>query len=361
MFALDFNSEMMEALKNEQLPITSIDDLTGLDTTSVAVFSDYGPDDTPFQTFGFYVTDWNLIGELTGILDTIKRKHGAGGRTIDYKGRKDEPKRSAFREWLKAVRSWPGLLYIVAIDRRLERFANKQSKLTGLEEEFRRVGLTAGAKIYSRMFGALTFMPLLSPYIKPKHKLAWITDRDCIVDTRARQDTLVRSFGKLAEEMMNKPLSDIAVITPSDDATPGAKEFYQHLRELLSVADVAASALAASLIIDGDNQFKLSCADPEAIDMVQEVSKFQDVATYKVEDLLSCPLGASIFSLEYTGDGEPAIRHQTLTLAYSSNIDPLRGVSWASEGPDIHLEVFRPGSRGALKAVEAFRRSSYKQ
>lgn len=345
MNALIFNKDVIAELREARLPINSIDDLTGRDTTSVAVFSDYGPGDTPFQTFGFYVTDLNVSGELTDILRAIKAKHGAAERTIDFKGRKDKPKRKAFREWIKAVRCWPGLLYVVAIDRRLMSHPSAREEAVRRREEFSKAGLP-NFRTYSRMFGALMFLPTLSPYLKEKHKIAWVTDKDSIIDTPARQDTLIRTFGYYSELLLNKTLSDIGVITLGADATPEAKIYDAHARELLSVADVAASALAASLSVNDEDQAMLSCPGPEAIDMLQEISKFQDVVKYKVEARLSCPLFTHIILLNRATGGGPDYKINTLTLTYDLESDPLAcETPWASEDSEMHLEVFRANFR----------------
>src|SRR5215210_1143927 len=253
MHALNFNPDVIERLRETRLPINSIDDLTGRDTTSVAVFSDYGPDDTTFQTFGFYITDLNVSGGLIDILHAIKAKHGAVGRSIDFKGRKDKPKRRAFREWIKAVRCWPGLLYVVAIDRRLMNHPSAREEAARRREEFSKASLPDFRTCF-RMFGALMFLPTLSPYLKEKHKIGWITDRDSIVDTPARQDTLIRTFGYYAEQLLSKTLDDIRVVTVGVDDSPESGAYDGYARELLSVADVVASALAASLSVDDVGQ-----------------------------------------------------------------------------------------------------------
>jgi hypothetical protein len=338
MFAINFNPDFLEDLRSIKLPISSIDDLTGRDTTSITVFSDYGPDNTPFQTFGFYITDLNLLESFVSILHKIKAKHGVAGRTIDYKGRKDKLKRRAFREWIKVVRSWPGLLYIVAIDRRLERLESVKREAAKLKEEFDKAGLR-DFNLYSRMFGAVTFLSVLSPYLRKKHKIGWVTDRDILIDTPARQDTLMRTFGYYAESLLNKGLSDIRIVT----LDKGKPESNNYAIEMLSIADIAASALAASLSVDENNQVSLSCPDDEAVDMIQEISKFRDISDYRIEPRLSCPLLTSIFLMNYSDEGRPFYRHSTLSLAYDRERDPLREMSWTPEGSDIHIEVFRRG------------------
>lgn len=341
MYALNFNQDIIERLRETRLPISSIDDLTGRDTTSVVVFSDYGPEDTPFQTFGFYVTDLHISGDLAGILRAIKEKHGAAGRSIDFKGRKDKPKRRAFREWIKAVRGWPGLLYVVAIDRGLMNHPKVREEMARQNAGFRTAGLP-DLRTCFRMFGALMFLPTLSPYLKGKHKIGWVTDRDTIIDTPSRQDTLVRTFGYYAEQLLNKTLDDIRVVTLGVDDSPRSQEHEAHARELLSVADVAASALAASLSVDGSGRAKLSCPGPEAIDMLQEISKFRDAVDYRIEPRLSCPLLTHIILPNQNTDDGPEYTVTTLTLTYDPKTDPLLNESaWAPEGSDIHLEVFR--------------------
>lgn len=341
MYALNFNPDLIERLRETRLPINSLDDLTGRATTSVAVFSDYGPNDTPFQTFGFYVTDLNMAGELTGILHAIKEKHGAAGRSIDFKGRKDKPKKRAFREWIKAVRCWPGLLYVVAIDRRLMNHPSTREEAARRREEFSKANLPDFRTCF-RMFGALMFLPTLSPYLKEKHKIGWITDRDIIVDTPARQDTLVRTFGYYAEQLLGKTLDDIRVVTLGVDDNPEASAHDGYARELLSVADVAASALAASLSVDDGGQAKLSCPGPEAIDMLQEISKFQDVVEYKMEARLSCPLLTHIILPDRSAMGRADYTVTTLTLTYDLKSDPLlHEPTLASDDSDIQIEVFR--------------------
>jgi hypothetical protein len=192
------------------------------------------------------------------------------------------------------------------------------------------------------MFGALMFLPTLSPYLKEKHKIGWITDRDSIVDTPARQDTLIRTFGYYAEQLLGKTLDDIRVVTLGVDDNPEAGAYDGYACELLSVADVAASALAASLSVDDGGQAKLSCPGPEAIDMLQEISKFQDAVDYKIEARLSCPLLTHIILPGHSAAGGQGYTVTTLTLTYDLKSDPLlHGPTWAPEDLDTQIEVFR--------------------
>ena len=99
-----------------KFPINSIQDITGNNTKSLAIFIDDGPSLGKYQTFGYYIIDWNYSANLVNELKKIKAKYHISERTISYKGRKDKLKQKAFSEWIRAVKNYPGLLYVTAFD-----------------------------------------------------------------------------------------------------------------------------------------------------------------------------------------------------------------------------------------------------
>lgn len=317
-YYLKVDPHYLDALRQVNFPIKTIDDLTRRDTTSIALFSDYGPSDTNYEVYGYYLTDWNSSGLLFDCLQQVKEKYEIQQRTISYKGRKDRLKRKSFLEWINIVRSHPGLIYVLAFDKRMNREVKVKHRHKSLENQFKEAGIDGKHEIYNRMTTAMSFITVLSPYLKKKHKLAWITDKDCIIDTRERQDLLLSSLGFLCNELFNEPLSHVALMTKFNK--PNSKDTDKQFDELISIADITASCLAASLQYDTIN--RLRCPDPETIEMIQELSKFCSFKDYKTEKRSCCVLGISIFDLAHI-DGQPYYLHKELNICYDKDKDPL--------------------------------------
>lgn len=315
---LKLNSYIIESLKNVEIPIESIDDITGLESESISVFSDYGADNADYDTYGFYITDWNNSGFLRDELHKIKKKYNIEDRTISYKGRKDNLKRKAFVEWINVVRNYPGLIYVIAFDNRFEKLPEIREERNKLKKELEKKGFPENkVDIYFRMIKAISFLIIIGPYLKEKHKLAWISDPDKILDTEERKEILSSSFGFLADDILEENISAIGFNTFFEGEDDKTKDINNLYKELLSIADVAASTLSASFHHNEDQ--RIGCPDVETCEMFEELSKFCDIENYKIENELYCALGISVFDLKFTEDEEPYLHHYKLKTDYDKS------------------------------------------
>lgn len=308
------NPVIVESLRKILIPIKSINDLTGVDTQSISIYSDYGPDDQKYQTIGYYMTDCYYSGTLISELQKVKDKYKISERHFSYKGRKDALKKAAFSEWFNVVKNYPGLIYIIAYDNSIKRtkeyIDEKQAKI----DELRKIGLEDKFEVYEKMSLTISFLTVIAPYLKSNHKIAWISDPDTLIDTPEKLRNINISLGYLCDDLkMNLDsfslLTKIAETENSDEET---RKFNNNFEELLSIPDLAASTISSSLHITPDTE--LFCPDESAGEILNAFAQIPDIEDYKIEENLYCVFGISKFKLDYDENGKPFLRHLKVKL-----------------------------------------------
>lgn len=309
----------LEFLRQIRLPIDSLDDLTRLDSKSLALFSDYSLNNKKYEVYGYFLTDYNHSGNLVSMLRKVKEKHKILEREIKYERRKDGMRRKAFPDWINVVRNYPGLVYMMAYDKRIDGLLYSNEATLNLKRELRAIGLNDKPDIYKRMVRAVSFIALIAPYIKPKHKLVWIGDEDDMLDTETRQEVLVNAFGFLADESFDVRPSALGIGTKVSE--PGGEEINRAFKEILSIPDMAAGSFAAALQYDSDIRFV--CPDGAAIEIIQEFSKFRPIEDFDVKKSPCCAIGSLVFDITHTDQGEPYCLPRTMQVIFDPDNDPL--------------------------------------
>lgn len=302
---IQLSPDVLQLFKESPLPIKSIEEITGRKTTTVAIFSDYGPNNAEYDTFGYYITDWGLIGSLASQLRKVKNNYGIENRTIDFKGRKDELKRMAFPEWVSIIRQHPGLIYSIAWDKRVYQTKSYQQDMNALKKQLQELGFESKAETYLRMITAISFVVLLAPILQEYHKLAWITDPDEIFDTDERKQQLCTSLGYLLDDALDgKKLSQTGVMTKfAGDDSAGMNQSFE---ELLSIADIAASIVGSGLTNKTESEIESIPKDEAATEIAQELADFpqlyNDIQTTDYRH--KCKIGLARIEYRQTEAGE---------------------------------------------------------
>lgn len=304
---LKFPLYLLDSLRKIKFPFHNIDQFTGIKSESIVVLSDFGSDDSKYDVIAYYIVDFNNSKNIVDLLKNRKTKYKIQERTIDYKGRKDKMKLKAFSDWIAIVQSYPGIIYVVAFDKRMERSQEHKNEVKILQREVLKRGIYDKVEIGLRMLKALSFLVFIGPLLEEKHKLCWVSDNDAIFDTPIRHEALATSMADIANTVIKHRLAAFGYATPFKD-----KKQFQHFEEMLSIADMAAGSFAASLQHEKTN--RLSYPDVETKEIIEEFSRIKDVSDYKIERFLYPIFGLSVFDLEYTEENRPYYSHKRLKL-----------------------------------------------
>jgi hypothetical protein len=308
-----------EFLRLIKLPITSIDDLTGVNSESVVVFSDYSLNSKSYEVYAYFLTDYSNLGLLISMLKQVKKKHKIVEREIKYERRNDGMKKKAFPDWISVVRNYPGLIHILVYDKRIDELLYFKEATLKLKKALKALGLKDSSDLYKRMIRAISFFVVLAPYLRSKHRLLWIGDEDDMLDTEARRELLSNALGFLADESFGVPLAAFGIGTKVVE--PEGSKINKDFKEVLSIPDMAAGSFAGSLQCDLDNRFR--CPDDAAIEIIQEFSKFCSIEDFSVDRHPCCALGISTFDIFFNDEGEPYCLPSTIQIVYDRENDPL--------------------------------------
>lgn len=310
------NEWINEALKDVVIPISTVKDFTGVETKSLLILIDDGPSDSKFQTFGYYITDWNHSATLVNELKKVKKKYNISERTISYKGRKDKLKRKAFSEWINVVKNYPGLLYVIGFETAAKSTSQYRKDYEELKASLTEHGFEASFDVYEKMASAISFFTVIAPYFYEGLNIAWLTDPDTIIDTKQKANILNNSVGFMLDELISFKLGNISCFTKFNENQGTLEQikenekFNKEIEELLSIPDIVCSSISASINLTEDNE--ILCPDEETSEIITELAQFVDIEDYKTEEKLYCLFGFSLFELEFDNDGNPFYRHKKI-------------------------------------------------
>jgi hypothetical protein len=289
---IHINPYILEQLKNVKLPIQQIDDLTKGTSKEIYVFSDYGPENAEYDVYAYYLVNSSVAEELFAELEKIKTSYNISGRTIQYKGRKDNLKRKAFMEWLNKVKTFPGFIYIIAFDN--SQSSNKIEVIKKYKEELKIHQIQENPKICERIAKSLCFFEILHSYLDSHHKLMWVSDQDDLMANSQRQLLLGNSliFSINNRHQLDSKFSPPEIIIPSKEKGTWSGLF----NELLSISDIAASSIGSAL--KKDRNPPLRCQDEEAIEMIEELFKMPSIESWNLNFDAGCFIGVAIFDAE---------------------------------------------------------------
>ncbi|NPV89212.1 MAG: hypothetical protein HPY50_00365 [Firmicutes bacterium] len=266
---IEVNPFYKEVLSKNSVPFIKLSDITRRESEVLSIYSDYSGDNSlaQYETFSFYLVDWNVCGQLYDKLVNIKKDFNIPERKIDYKGRKDGLKFRSFPKWINEVRDFPGLILLLAFDKKIFTTPSYLKDKELLKKELIEAGLEEKTDVAQRMVKAICYLPIIGHLLNERHKLYWITDNDVIIDTEKRTNLLGQALGFLANDVIGHKIAAFGYSKPILDIH----------KEFLCVPDLIAGALAHSLQWEDNKGFYWSPPDEETSTILNEYAKFGDV------------------------------------------------------------------------------------
>ncbi|MFB6307288.1 MAG: hypothetical protein ABEH43_09935 [Flavobacteriales bacterium] len=316
------NEALQNLIEEVNLPINSINDITKRYSSSIAIFSDYGPENERFTTYAYYVVDWNCSGLLLEEINKVKGKYGIEEREISYKKRTDGKKRKAFPEWINEVRNFPGLIYVVAIENNPNNPSNYHPDRKRLQQDAELAGIETNIDTLQKLADALIFLGIIGPFFERNQNLAWVTDPDKIIDGNENKQIFRDSFGFILDKYVKENLNCVAFtdgfreneeeVDGDDDNAEGNRVF----KEFLSIPDMACSSFSSAFNNSRDKDLILP--DNEAGEITKEFAKFKNIKDFCKFDESICYLGISLFETKDIDD-ELYWIHKSLDLSSLDN------------------------------------------
>jgi hypothetical protein len=237
--ALQEHIKLSEWRKRLVLP-----DLRAFGNETVAVFTDYGGEsnDAKFLTYAALVCGWNLTADFHRLMQAVRQQHVLGSKEIEFKDFRMGQLQRSLPGYLNALNLVPGLLFTLAVDKRLASIFGSPGEETHklIAEALSEAG--AGERkpeINEKLLRVVHIAAFLTGLLAHDgQKIFWMTDHDAIVPTPdLHQKTLVlfqRVLGIYARKGFTFP------------AIQGGVPFQQRnlaTLDLLSAADIVAGSL----------------------------------------------------------------------------------------------------------------------
>lgn len=297
---IKFPQPVIDQITQIEFPFDNIDEFTGIDTKSIIILSDYAGETSNFETFAYYITDWNHCGTLVKALKRVKKTYGISERTICYKGRKDRLKCRAFEDWMQIVKSYPGIICVFAYDNSMKTESLYLKDLLKCKNEMAGYDLYDNVGIAQKMWKALSLAVLWPKLFKDKHRVAWVSDDDDIFGTKKRTGAFFDTLDDMCSRIEAPKLKKFGLATPFDD-----KKEFDMFEEMLSIPDMAAGAFAASLCYAEDG---VVCPDEETAKIIEEFAVIPRISQFVKRGNLYPLFHCGLLKVAYTAAGEPYYR-----------------------------------------------------
>jgi hypothetical protein len=224
----DLHPEYLPALKGESLLITS--DYSGAHKSS------------DFDVISILVSDFDLLYPWLRLRDAIRSMHLPNGRRMSYKSLGDKFKQRALHPFLHAADFIPGLLFTVAISKKIRPLVMKPGELPDAQDRF---DLEATWDDYSfeTMMRVANFVTFAAAAICPQPKsVTWFTDEDEFVANPARLHDVTKMMAFFELVHFRKPIEFkfFQTITPPEWFWPDKLL----LEDLCAIPDLAAGMIS---------------------------------------------------------------------------------------------------------------------
>lgn len=101
----------------------------------LVALSDIGPDDTPYETYATYLLRTAHLPTIVGRLLQLRRDHGLRNWTMKHKRRDRRGHAALLPAWLSCIGTKPGIVIVIAWDRRIRRMPDYQRGIDHLRAE----------------------------------------------------------------------------------------------------------------------------------------------------------------------------------------------------------------------------------
>ncbi len=177
-------------------------DLTAFNNKSIGVFSDYsGEGAGRYNVYSILICGMNMASGFHDRVVKVRADHALGDKEISFKDLNMGQMRRAMPEFLEAADQLPGLLYTVAVDKRIRSvFGSEPDTLKKMAQILEDVGLgirppKTAEKLMRIVHLVAYFVALLSA---DKQSVFWMTDHDEISPTLEQHQQLMElCFGRV--------------------------------------------------------------------------------------------------------------------------------------------------------------------
>lgn len=240
------------------------------------MYTDYSGDDPScaYECFAAYVADWAWRAPVVAGLNQLRRKRVIVERTLNYKNRKDGTKNRLARPWLAQFRRWPGLLLVWCVEKRASRRRRIETReyWKELQEEaLKAFNWKLNPKSGDRLVNAVCPIGIIGHLLDSQMKLFWISDRDPIFDGK-KKEHVSTVFQSLIEGVVKTPLKSFGFAT----CPPNQDEEAPEWELMLSLPDLAAGALAASMMEAAASGIGFKGIDEQTKEIVEALGSFSD-------------------------------------------------------------------------------------
>ncbi len=206
---------------------------------TILIGSDYGGfhREATYEVLSFIFTNLERVGIWDAARIKVRGQRLKDGRRMSYKALNDRVRRRALDDFLAACNVIPGLLVIVAIDRRIQSIFTKDEHLAlGSREPSFFSGWTP-----TTIERALRVVHLASIFLRglsmSGQDVLWVTDEDDVVANEGRLRGFVESFATVSSHYLPHDLRHLRIATTRSDT--GRRD----LEDLTAVCDLTTGSL----------------------------------------------------------------------------------------------------------------------
>ncbi len=217
---------------------------------SVTVLSDYGGEhkEAQYRTYSFLFTASDFVLPLLEGVREIRERHRLEIE-IAFKERRFGPLRRALPEILNLVDRTPGLLFTLAVDRKVTSIIDRNSRegARRVAEAFAELGVAEWdrdryEKVARILHCCTYFLGLLG---RDGHRVFWMTDHDAIAAGERQQQALLALLAKMAGQYGPRRFDRFGFTPPF--LARADRPLAADVSELLAAADLAAGAICELL------------------------------------------------------------------------------------------------------------------
>lgn len=235
-------------------------------------FSDFSaPPRAEYETYATYILDSVRKVELLDRLRALRREHGVEERMPDFKSRRDRLKARILQPWVEAFAQTPGLLVVMAWHRDLRTRPAEVAPRRAFAAAVREHGIGVKPEVLLEMMRKISLYGIIAPFLRPRERLLWVVDNDAVMDGEA--STFLRRSLNAMHDFVDAPEIGLLGLAP-----PFTDE-HDDFELLLSVADIAAGALAESLKLGPNRETRLAPRVGETWPLLDGLGSFRSAAT----------------------------------------------------------------------------------
>jgi hypothetical protein len=194
--------------------------------------------DAEYEVTGFLCSNREALADWEAARSRLRETMLPNQRRMSYKGLNDKHRQRALLPFLAAANRIPGLLFLVAIDRRIESVFQGRSEIPELK--------SWKAQSVERLMRTIHIASLLARGMSAEGQdLWWFTDEDEIAANEERLRLLVNLFAGLTSNYLSHNMRHMRIGTTKSDT--GRRD----IEDYVSICDLAAGTVQDCLAREG--------------------------------------------------------------------------------------------------------------